>query len=66
MTNQVLTKQIITDVAIFTDKPTLHHIQHLKAVGFKYEKGQWSRSVTAAGIHPAEAVTEYKPLAPWE
>jgi hypothetical protein len=57
--NQVIAKRIITDVTIFTDKPTLEEIKHLKVCGFRYEKGQWSRSLHQSGLHPAAVVFEY-------
>lgn len=61
-TNQALTKRITTDVIIFTDKPTIEQIHHLKACGFRYDKGQWSRSETIGGVHDAAAVLTYKSL----
>ena len=59
---QVILKRIVTDVAIFTDKPTLAEIQHLKACGFRYDRGQWTRTETASGLHPSGVVAEYRPL----
>lgn len=62
MSNQVIVKRIITDVAIFTDKPALDEIKHLKTCGFRYDKGQWSRSQNQSGLHESKVVFEYQPL----
>jgi hypothetical protein len=56
--NQAIFRRVFIETVCFVGKPTPQEIQHLKATGFTFARGQWERSSFESGINPSEMVFE--------